>query len=227
MQRRTSRNCSPTPHANAPGPSPHLVARAHTRASRSTNHRPALSPNDRSPPNPPGLYERFLAGLRPGPRELQPGLSEELRGHERRSGASSEHRSHDYAAHVNWWRERSPWLLPALVTVLVAALGVATAIATTVTSWVAWTAVGGLTLAIAAATAVSERRRASSPQACTAIHTASPGSTVSQTYGLVLRREETITTADGSRTMVTEYFSEELAVRSLREDSVSTGRPLA
>jgi hypothetical protein len=30
MPRRTSKNCSPTPHANAPGPSPHPVARADT-----------------------------------------------------------------------------------------------------------------------------------------------------------------------------------------------------
>jgi hypothetical protein len=129
---------------------------------------------------------------------------------------------------MHWWQERSPWLLPALTTVLVAALGVATAIATTATSWVAWSTVGGLTAAIATATAVSERRRASSrPEGGTAIQTASPENTVSETYGLVLRRQETIKTADDSRTIVTEYFSEELALRSLRDDAASTGRPPA
>lgn len=115
--------------------------------------------------------------------------------------------------------------MPSVVALLTAILGIAINFATDLkTDWVAWLVVVVLIVAVTAATVIAEQRRREStlPQG-TVLTSASAADRTSITSGLVLRRSQT-TAADGSVTTVIDYFSEELALQSLREASNDTDR---
>jgi hypothetical protein len=125
-------------------------------------------------------------------------------------------------------RAQSAWFLPTMVAILVSALGVAINFATDLkSSVVAWLAVVALTSCIAAATVVAERRgKGAESNHGTVLASASDHTSASSVYGLVMRRTVTAN-VDGSSKTVIDYFSEEVALQSLREDSLddSTGEP--
>ena len=108
---------------------------------------------------------------------------------------------------MNRWRERHTWLAPTLVAFLSAGLGIAVNYATgSASSWIWWVVVGVLVLAVTSITAVTERRKASHSAAARAIFTTSPTGESSEVIGVVMRESETITTPDGTKTIV-ESFS--------------------
>lgn len=121
---------------------------------------------------------------------------------------------------MNRWQKRSAWLLPAGVTLLVAILGVATNLATDLGSnWIAWAAVGVLSVVIAVVTAVSERRRQATLGAGGSVTAeTSDAGHASSSHGLHVRHVRTAS-PDGLITDVTEIYNEELARESLRDDS--------
>lgn len=119
------------------------------------------------------------------------------------------------------WKSRSAWL-PGAVALLVAALGVAISFATDMKSnWIAWVVVGLLSVGVAITTAIAERRggRDGRASAGTVVASASAGGNASRVYGLVMRSTHTAN-PDGSVTTVVDYFSEDLALQSLRENSL-------
>jgi len=108
---------------------------------------------------------------------------------------------------------------------LVAILGIATNLATDLKSnRIAWGAVVVLTVAIAVVTALSEKRRRSNsgPGGSVTAETSEAGH-ASSSEGLHMRRVRTAN-PDGSITVVTEIYSEELARESLRSDSIDDER---
>ena len=116
--------------------------------------------------------------------------------------------------------------MPAALTLLVSALGVAVNFATDLrSSVIAWVVVVFLALIVAATTAIVERRGTRrDPSSGTIVARASPAGDASRIYGLVMRRSIQTTNLDGTvTTAVIDYFSEELALQSLREDSVEQG----
>jgi len=104
---------------------------------------------------------------------------------------------------------------------LVAILGVATNLATDLkSSWIAWGVVTVLILGVMAGTALIESRgheEAGSRGSVTA--NTSPQGHASQSHGIQMRRVRT-SNPDGSITVVTEIFSEELARQSLQDGSL-------
>lgn len=67
---------------------------------------------------------------------------------------------------MEWWRTRSPWLLPALVAVFTAVLGIAVNVATDLrTNRVAWVVVVALVVAVGVGVALAERGRSAVPDA--------------------------------------------------------------
>ena len=116
---------------------------------------------------------------------------------------------------------RRGWLLPGGVALLASGLGVVTNLATDLrSSWWAWGAVIVLTVGLTGGTVLLERRdrkEQKSPGSVMA-NTSTAGHT-SESLGLQMRRVRT-SNPDGSITVVTEIFSEELARQSLRDNSI-------
>jgi uncharacterized membrane protein len=125
---------------------------------------------------------------------------------------------------IVWWRSRATWLMPGALALLVSSLGIAINLATSVgSSWVSWLVVGLLSFGIAAGTASSERQRVQRQRererTGTVAASSAGDSSALLVSGLVMRHTQTAA-PDGSITTVREYFSEELALQSLREDSL-------
>lgn len=131
--------------------------------------------------------------------------------------------------HLASWQQRSPWILPTVLAGLTAALAIAVNYATAPhAGWIRWTAVGLLILGTLAVTGVLERRRAvSHAPGGRVITSAVANSTSSDSLNVVLRQTVTRTTAEGTETEAFDFFSERLALQSLREDSVRRGIPRA
>ena len=126
---------------------------------------------------------------------------------------------------MNRWHERNPWLLPVVGSVFTGVLGIAINLATDLkSSWIAWAVVLLLIICVAWITGRSAMR--GPPQ-----ETVPPSVTeetveqehVSRLEGIQMRRVKTVKRPDGEYTVVTEIFSKELALQSLRDESVEDG----
>jgi hypothetical protein len=111
-----------------------------------------------------------------------------------------------------------------LVAGLTASLGIAINLATDLKhNMVAWGCVFALTVAIALVTAVGERNRLA-PKASPSSTTTSTPEAVSAPVAseLVMRRTEHISPS-GRKTITTDFYSKEIAMQSLGDDSFDEG----
>jgi hypothetical protein len=124
---------------------------------------------------------------------------------------------------MNRWHERAPWLLPVIGSVLTGVLGVLINLATDLkTSWIAWAVVALLIVCVAWVTARSQTLRPAGPvaQSTSVTEETVEKEHVSRLEGIQMRRVKTVKKTDGEYTVVTEIFTKELALLSLREESI-------
>lgn len=122
------------------------------------------------------------------------------------------------------WKKRPEWVLPVLVAGLTAGLGVAINLATDLKrNLIAWGCVFVLTIAIALVTAAGERNRLTAKASPSSTTTSTPEAVSAPVTGeLVMRRTEHISPS-GRKTITTDFYSKEIAMQSLGDDSIDEG----